>query len=39
MSYSTLSDRAMAQELQLEAKRDQKAMDEHAARQAFYKQR
>jgi flagellar FliJ protein len=39
MSYSALSDRAMAQEFKLEAKRDQKAMDEHAARQAFYKQR
>jgi flagellar FliJ protein len=37
MSYSTLNDRAQAQALKLEAKRDQKAMDEHAARQAFYK--
>ena len=37
MSYSTLNDRAQAQALKLENKRDQKAMDEHAARQAFYK--
>jgi len=37
MSYSTLNDRAIAQALKLEAKRDQKAMDEHAARQAYYK--
>lgn len=37
MSYSALNDRALAQALKLEAKRDQKAMDEHAARQAFYK--
>ncbi|CAN7163093.1 flagellar export protein FliJ [Pseudoduganella sp. LjRoot289] len=37
MSYSTLNDRAQAQALKVEAKRDQKAMDEHAARQAFYK--
>ncbi|MGV7209048.1 flagellar export protein FliJ [Oxalobacteraceae bacterium A2-2] len=37
MSYSALSDRAQAQAMKLEAKRDQKQMDEHAARQAFYK--
>jgi flagellar protein FliJ len=37
MSYSTLRDRAEAQELRKEAKRDQKAMDEHASRQAFFK--
>ena len=37
MSYSTLNDRADAAALKLENKRDQKAMDEHAARQAFYK--
>lgn len=37
MSYSTLNDRAEAQALKVEAKRDQKAMDEHAARQAYYK--
>lgn len=37
MSYSTLRDRAEAQELKKEAKRDQKAMDEHATRQAFFK--
>ena len=37
MSYSTLNDRADAAALKLENKRDQKQMDEHAARQAFYK--
>jgi flagellar FliJ protein len=37
MSYSTLSDRAAAEALKLENKRDQKQMDEHAARQAYYK--
>lgn len=37
MSFSTLRDRAHAQELKKEAKRDQKAMDEHASRQAFFK--
>jgi flagellar FliJ protein len=37
MSYSTLTDRAQAQAMKIEAKRDQKQMDEHAARQAFYK--
>jgi flagellar FliJ protein len=37
MSYTTLSNRAQQQAQQLEAKRDQKLMDEHAARQAYYK--
>ncbi|WEF33226.1 flagellar export protein FliJ [Pseudoduganella chitinolytica] len=37
MSYSTLRDREAARLQKIEAKRDQKAMDEHAARQAFYK--
>ncbi|MYM98833.1 flagellar export protein FliJ [Duganella vulcania] len=37
MSYSTLNDRADAEALRLENKRDQKQMDEHAARQAYYK--
>lgn len=37
MSYSTLNDRADAAAFKLENKRDQKAMDEHAARGAFYK--
>jgi flagellar FliJ protein len=37
MSYSTLNDRADAAALKLENKRDQKAMDEHAARGAYYK--
>jgi len=37
MSYVTLADRARDEALKLEAKRDQKAMDEHAARQAYYK--
>jgi flagellar FliJ protein len=37
MSYSTLNDRAAADALKVEAKRDQKQMDEHAARQAYYK--
>jgi flagellar FliJ protein len=37
MSYTTLSNRAQQQAQQAEAKRDQKAMDEHAARQAYYK--
>lgn len=37
MSFSTLRERAAAQELKKEAKRDQKAMDEHASRQAFFK--
>ena len=37
MSYSTLNDRADAAALKLENKRDQKQMDEHAARQAYFK--
>lgn len=37
VSYSTLNERADAAALKLENKRDQKQMDEHAARQAFYK--
>jgi flagellar FliJ protein len=37
MSYSTLNERADAAALKLENKRDQKQMDEHAARQAYYK--
>ncbi|NYE61360.1 flagellar FliJ protein [Duganella sp. 1224] len=37
MSYSTLNDRADAAALKLDNKRDQKAMDEHAARGAYYK--
>lgn len=37
MSYTTLQNRAAQEALRLENKRDQKAMDEHAARQAYYK--
>ena len=37
MSYSTLEERAQQEALRAEAKRDQKSMDEHAARQAYYK--
>ena len=37
MSYTTLETRAQEEALKLENKRDQKAMDEHAARQAYYK--
>jgi flagellar FliJ protein len=37
LSYRTLNERAAEQQLQLETKRDQKMMDEHAARAAFYK--
>lgn len=37
MSYATLNERAAAAALKVEAKRDQKQMDEHAARQAYYK--
>jgi flagellar FliJ protein len=37
MSFSTLRERAEAQALKVESKRDQKAMDEHASRQAFFK--
>ncbi len=37
MSYGTLASRALQQAQHLENKRDQKAMDEHAARQYLYK--
>jgi flagellar FliJ protein len=37
LSYRTLNERAAAEALKLENKRDQKAMDEHAARSAHYK--
>ncbi|QYF92028.1 flagellar export protein FliJ [Massilia sp. PAMC28688] len=37
LSYRTLHDRAAQQALKLENKRDQKQMDEHAARQAYHK--
>ena len=37
LSYKTLSNRAAEQALKLENKRDQKLMDEHAARQAYYR--
>ncbi len=37
MSYATLNTRALDEARRLENKRDQKAMDEHAARQAYYK--
>lgn len=37
MSYDTLAARAKEAELKKENKRDQKAMDEHAARITFYK--
>lgn len=37
MSYDTLATRAEKDLLRKEEKRGQKAMDEHAARQAFYK--
>ncbi len=39
LSYKTLIDRAAVEALRLENKRDQKAMDEHAARQAYFKSR
>ena len=39
LSYKTLNDRAAVEALRLENKRDQKAMDEHAARQAYFKTR
>jgi flagellar FliJ protein len=38
MSYDTLATRAQKEKLYQENKRDQKQMDEHAARSAFYKQ-
>jgi flagellar FliJ protein len=37
LSYRTLNERAAAEALKLENKRDQKMMDDHAARSAFYK--
>ena len=37
LSYRTLSERAALEALRLENKLDQKQMDEHAARQAYYK--
>lgn len=37
MSYTTLEKRAQEMALKVENKRDQKAMDEHAARQAYYR--
>jgi flagellar FliJ protein len=37
LSYRTLNERAAAEALHKENKRDQKQMDEHAARQAYYK--
>jgi len=37
LSYRTLNERAMAKALHVENKRDQKQMDEHAARQAYFK--
>jgi flagellar FliJ protein len=37
LSYRTLTERAAAQALQLENKRDQKMMDDHAARGAYYR--
>ena len=37
MSYGTLADRAVKEEQRKEAKRDQKATDEHAARATLYK--
>jgi flagellar FliJ protein len=37
LSYRTLSERAANEALKLENKRDQKQMDDHAARGAYYK--
>jgi flagellar FliJ protein len=37
LSYRTLNERAAAETLRVENKRDQKQMDEHATRQAYYK--
>jgi flagellar FliJ protein len=37
LSYRTLNERAAAEALRQENKRDQKQMDEHATRQAYYK--
>jgi flagellar FliJ protein len=37
LSYRTLSERAAAEALRVENKRDQKLMDDHAARTVYYK--
>jgi flagellar FliJ protein len=37
LSYRTLSERAAAEALRIENKRDQKLMDDHAARSVYYK--
>ncbi|HEX8604688.1 MAG TPA: flagellar export protein FliJ [Pseudoduganella sp.] len=37
VSYTTLRDREEVKQQKVEAKRDQKAMDEHASRQAFFR--
>lgn len=37
LSYRTLNERAAAEALKLENKRDQKLMDDHAARTVYYK--
>ncbi|MES2017405.1 MAG: flagellar export protein FliJ [Pseudomonadota bacterium] len=37
LSYRTLNQRALAETLRRENKQDQKQMDEHATRQAYYK--
>jgi len=37
LSYRTLAERVAAEALRIENRRDQKQMDEHAARQAYYK--
>ena len=37
LSYRTLNERAASEALRIENKLDQKQMDEHAARQAYYK--
>lgn len=37
LSYRTLNERAAAEALRVENKREQKQMDEHANRQAYYK--
>jgi flagellar FliJ protein len=39
LSYRTLNERAASEALKVENKRDQKQMDDHAARGARYKQR
>ena len=37
LSYRTLNERAAAEALRIENKRDQKLMDDHAARTVYYK--